>query len=303
MHRVPISEILICGTRSSGILQDSPHLSVDITHVAAHREGQALSALEEWCFLHNQLADRTAVRANYQRTSQFWTFYHRHVAQVQAAQTITSWVQFVLLTVSQFVLQRPPVPEPKEHRDATLPDPSGLWTGLISFHRLPAAAARYGQNMVRLLMSWFFQTVQSCQSPVVWVSQIQLYLDFQLTTGSVGPVKAPGWTDGDLLPLIGLAAHPFRTRVRWFSKAFKETLRHCSQPFCHRYGLPDSEALLLHTGVIAIPWPVERLRAIDRWLLKHLPLGVRRTSTALDSLPLATRDWSLDGIFLTSALF
>ena len=146
MHRVPISEILICGTRSSGILQDSPHLSVDITHVAAHREGQALSALEEWCFLHNQLADRTAVRANYQRTSQFWSFYHRHVAQVQAAQTITSWVQFVLLTVSQFVLQRPPVPEPKEHRDATLPDPSGLWTGLISFHRLPAAAARYGQK-------------------------------------------------------------------------------------------------------------------------------------------------------------
>ena len=152
-------------------------------------------------------------------------------------------------------------------------------------------------------------------------SVAQLYLDFQLTTGSVGPAKLAQWCDGDDLQYFSLAEHPLRKRVRWFVKVFKETLRKCGQPVVSKYGLAKSNALLFHTGTISLPWPIHRVEMIDKpigsmyaiygniyhqytpnvgiytihgsygkWLVQRIPEGVRRVSVrALDHLPIAGR--------------
>ena len=52
---------------------------VVITRVAAHQcPDEAPSVMAEWCFRHNGLADKQAVRANFQRGEVFWDLQGRH---------------------------------------------------------------------------------------------------------------------------------------------------------------------------------------------------------------------------------
>ena len=55
-------------------ISDADQSHFDITYVASHKGHRAFSPLEEWCFRHNHWADRTAVRMNYNRPSEFWNF-------------------------------------------------------------------------------------------------------------------------------------------------------------------------------------------------------------------------------------
>ena len=50
-----------------------------ITKVAAHQDPLAAqTALEEWCFRYNHLADKHAVQACMERSEEFWELYARH---------------------------------------------------------------------------------------------------------------------------------------------------------------------------------------------------------------------------------
>ena len=164
----------------------------------------------------------------------------------------------------------------------------------------PDVTRWYSLGMVRKILSWFFQTLHGYDGPVYWISQAQLYIDFQLSTGFRGPAKINGWIDADDLQYFSLADHPFRTRVRWFNKVLRETFRKCNQPVTHRFGLPQSNVLGLHLSTLALPWPMGRIELVDKWILSFLPDGVRRMSTALDHLPLAKRSHEFDTVFIST---
>eukprot|EP00435_Cladocopium_sp_Y103_P066917 s3_g29.t1 len=261
-----------------------------ITKVAAHQSPDGLTAFEEWCFSHNTLADRAAVRANFARPRSFWEFYAKHVSVCNGAMAISFHVQQVLLRVSRAAVQY------EELRDVT-PEPAVVeeipaapfWRGLGPMI-LPKAASRwYGEPVVRQVMSWFWSVLTAVEGPVLWVSQFQLYLDFQMSTGLPGPVHQSKWWNGEDVPLLSLQGFAFKTRCRWFIKVLKQCLRHGGQHCHYRFGLPHSLVLRLHTGTLALPWPIQRLEMIDQWLLTFLPQGVRRTGQSLDALPLVTR--------------
>ena len=284
----------------SNEVADAKPNQFSITHVSAHRGDSAVSPLEEWCFRHNTWADRTAVRTNYARPSEFWTLFHQHASQVQAVQDISRQVQGVILAVSRTAVLDRGVSEP-EQDNFEMPPAAESWKGLPELHTLPATALRwYPERMVRLILSWFLQSTYASDEEVVWVSLAQLYIAFQMATGSFGPVKKTVWCDGDDHGLHDLAGYPFRTRVRWFAKILRETLRKCGIQAVHMYGRPESNALKIHTGVLAVPWPRGQLDLVDQWLLRHLPLGVRRIASSLDRLPRAERCQEMDEIYITS---
>ena len=271
-----------------------------ITHVSAHRGDSAGTPLEDWCFRHNQWADRTAVRTNFARTSEFWRFYHLHVGRVVAAQDISRQVQRVILAVSHAAVHDRGVPEP-EPTDIAMPPAADFWKGLPHIERFPEDVFRwYPERMVRLIFSWFLQNVFDSNEPVIWVSHAQLYLAFQMATGSYGPIKKAGWTDGDGNCLNDVAGFPFRTRVRWFAKMLRETLRKCSIPVYHMFGRPQSNVLKFHTGVLALPWKQQYIDLVDQWLLMHLPFGVRRVAKPIDRLPCAGRNGQFEDVYITS---
>ena len=158
--------------------------------------------------------------------------------------------------------------------------------------------------MVRIVSSWFWQTLHDSSECLKWVSHFQLYVDFQLATGHPGPIHCGQWRDGSLMPWLSLQGYGFKQRVRWFTKILKEILRHQGIRIQMGYGLPLSHVLGLHTGMLAVPWPKFHLDMVDQWLLQAGGgTTFRRGSKALEWLPFASRDDALPGICLTSLGF
>eukprot|EP00435_Cladocopium_sp_Y103_P007530 s1093_g2.t1 len=284
-------------------LQVWPAGTVQITHVHSHLPVlHASSVFEEWCFFHNALADRAASSANAARSVEFWHFFDTHVHALRHARFISLQVQSNLLRISKAVVQTEETAETSAELTGFCepsPVPEDAWKGLQGAFFVPEGAVRwYGDSLVRKLLSWFWFTVSEA-SPVLWVSQFQLYIDFMLSSGEVGPTHFAGWEDGSSVPLSSLVNVSFKVRCRWFSKVLKESLRHQRQVVVHSFCRPHSAALHLHTGCLAVPWPQTRLDRVDSWLLSHLPGGVRRTAKALDSLPTAEHERSMT--FFTSS--
>ena len=284
------------------LLQDFAHGQVSITKVAAHRtQTSAVSPLEEWCFANNSVADQAATWAQRKRPEEFWCFFDRHVQATIACQQLSREVQWTMLKISQAVVRDTQVENEVECEDLAVPPevPADAWSDLAPLH-IPHQAVRwYGDEVVRQVMSWFWQSTYRSVDALVWVSHYQLYIDFMLS-GEMGPTKIDVWKAGRHTPHLDLLAIPFATRTRWFTKVLKECLRHHGTSPLYRYCRPESRPLFFHTGCIALPWCPERLKMIDFWILRHYPTGIHRTSKALDSLSLATKDDRFCQVWISS---
>ena len=276
---------------------------VGVFKVAAHKSvHDASNCVEEWCIRNNAMADRAAVRANFSRPQHFWALLDEHLTALSFVREVSRHVQHLQLAISRAQVRYADEVEPQV--DIPLPEAAPAWNLNVSFEKLPSAAARwYGQDVVRLLISWFLQSIDPGSSGVIWISNFQLYVDFMLATDEPGPVHFSKWTDGASMPLLGLRNVSFKTRARWFNKVLREILRHMALHVHTGFGRPVSEAIAMHTGIWALPWPLWRVQIVDRWFSERIPMTVTRGGRCLDSLPLAARDERFPGVVLTSAGF
>ena len=283
-------------------LGDLVGVQVSITKVAAHRAiDLAMTPLEEWAFWHNHVADQAAAQAQWDRPSWFWDFYAGHVSSTLACHDLSRKVQRVLLAISRRVVQEAEN-QPGEVRDdlcVSPPVPSDAWTP-VGLMCVPMLAVRwYGDGLVRSVLSWFWASTFQSPHPVRWISQFQLYLDFLLCGGD-GPIKVHQWSASERTPEQDLLSFTFQARSRWFAKVLKGSTKHANQTCRYQYCRPWSNALQLHTSCLAIPWDEARLSMVDEWFFKHCPGGIRRTSKALQSLPVADQDVRFPPIYLSS---
>jgi len=257
-----------------------------VAKVAAHqRNDEAGDLYTDWCFRHSSIADRQAVRANLSRTPDFWRLWRQHTAACEGIAWFNRAVQQVQLAISKEATREeaPMSGEPPMQHSPVKPMVS--WAALPTLF-LPATAIRwYGDKLVRHITSWFWAAVHNSDHEVQWVSHFQLYVDFMLTTGLPGPIKTDRWYDGSDLPFLSLPNFAFRQRARWFTKVFKETLRHMHIKLSFEYTRPASQMVLMFTGVIALPWCPQRLQWVDDWMLRHGGNTFRRQSAAIDGLP------------------
>ena len=274
-----------------------------ITHVSAHRhEGSATNFLQEWCFRHNALADKQAVRANFHRPQHFWELFDRHVCACINITEINRIIQRVLLTISREVVrQESPMQDDQMPQDATLPPPQ-VWRPIPTFHPPDKAIRWYGDPLVRTIASWFWQVVHGSREDLIWVSHFQLYVDFMLTTGEPGPVHQSKWRNGKDIQGIRLLGFSFRQRARWFTKCWKEILRHAGIQVEFAYGKPFSQVVQMYTGCAALPWPLERLSIADEWMLSKCHTTFRRQARIIDSLPFADADDRFQPFLVTTTV-
>ena len=100
---------LLCGTRrvrSSGkhadlwltivdLIADVRRDNISITKVAAHQDvSSTVCGFEEWCFLHNCLADSAAQLANTQRSLAFWKAHTKFKQQIDTLLSISRAVLY-----------------------------------------------------------------------------------------------------------------------------------------------------------------------------------------------------------------
>ena len=271
---------------------------VQITKVTAHMiPAHASSPLEEWCCLHNNFADRTAVRANMCRLPEFWHLLTRHV---QACNRIDSWnveIRDVLLRVSRQVVRHGDLDDGEtEPRNTNPIAPTPQCVELPDQPCYPPGAIRwYGRALVEKLANWFWANIKKSTAENSWIAYSQLYVDFALSTGEPGPVKMHGWRDGSEVPLLSLLNFGFKVRVKWFAKVLREILRHGGLDVCSGYQRPKSFYIAMFSGCLAVPWPENRLEAIDAWFAGFTDQPFRCQSRALDSLPVPVRDPDFPG--------
>ena len=275
-----------------------------VTRVAAHQSADAApSLLHDWCYRHNAIADKQAVRVNLARDHVFWNLYERHMVAVEGITYINRSVQQLQLAISREVVhnQAPLHIEP-EPEEIEVPLPIIAWKPLPPLH-VPGAASRwYGDDMPRLILSWFWQTLDRATDPLRWISHLQLYADFMSCSGHPGPTHFERWEDGSKVPFLRLRGLAYRQRTRWFIKLLKETLRHLHVPLHFAYGKPFSQVIKMHTGLIALPWPEDRLRQVDLWMYHCCGTTFRRQSRLIDSLPFRDYDPSFPPIFVSTAV-
>ena len=285
-------------------LHGMPPHHVTVTKVQAHPALHlASSPLEEWAFTYNAQVDRLAVAANFRRSSEFWMLFHRHGLAVKYAHTVSSHVQQVLLSVSQAVVNDVAVADQLMadiSESVTVGPPLPVWPGLGPLSIPPQAVRWYGDRMVRLILSWFWGVLTSSHDELRWISHFQVYGDFVASTGHPGPVFINGWKEGTVISSLALQNFGFKKRAHWFAKVLKECLRHMQQPMCYAYGVPASHMIQTHTGLIALPWPRERLQWLDKWMYRCVPCAFKRQCRALDSLPLLSKQQEFDDVVLTS---
>ena len=273
-----------------------------ITHVAAHQsEHAATDVLTEWCYRHNALVDKQAVRANMDRPDSFWVLHDEHVQALETIGWVNRQVQRVQLAISREVV----------YNDKTeiceiapqvwnSPQPSCNWRPLPPLS-IPSGATRwYGDAMVRLILSWYWQTLYGCTGGLVWVSHFQLYIDFMCSTGHPGPVHLSQWHNGATMPNVRLRGFSFRQRARWFAKVWKQCLKHLHLSVEFAYCKPESHIILMHTGCAALPWPAGRLALVDDWMLKIAGGSFKRQTRAIDSLPFADIQVGFPTIFVST---
>eukprot|EP00438_Fugacium_kawagutii_P001634 Skav211752 [mRNA] locus=scaffold1548:659930:672993:- [translate_table: standard] len=169
-----------------------------IEHVRAHqdRHGGHLDCHGR----ANSFADRTAVRANLNRNSDFWDLHKQHVQQVHWCRRVSRVIQQALLSVSREVFKTEMVSQCEElpPSDATpcqaKPVPSvgcRHTEGELPFK----IRAAYGDAFIGRVAAWLGAVrteLESCEEGLPrWVSTFQLYVDFQKACGR-GPIRVDG---------------------------------------------------------------------------------------------------------------
>ena len=268
---------------------------IQLRKVPAHRSLHSAQHRQElWMIYHNNLVDKAARLANQARPPQFWNLWLDHVKATYAADEIFAQVAALQLAVAKRHVRAQgdgaddqPVDAPRQTRTFDVDFDLQGWNG----QPLPQLAQTFGDAHAARVVRWFHARLTTGpDSEIVWVSFIQLYVDFQLCWGNPGPLRVCNqWVDVASRQYLSAEQHPFRARVRWFRQLVKALVAHAGIRAGFAQCRPRSEAVLTFVPSISVPWNTFALHEVDGWLLRHLGAPCTRAANCLAALPIASR--------------
>ena len=96
--------------------------------------------------------------------------------------------------------------QPDEDVRRGIMDTPGTWTAFQVVQPLPWSLTQvYGFVVTARIAAWLTEALQTATmeiEPCRWVSVHQLYLDYQLATGDIGPIYERGWVDTQKRPYL-----------------------------------------------------------------------------------------------------
>eukprot|EP00438_Fugacium_kawagutii_P029117 Skav233714 [mRNA] locus=scaffold2120:172713:176089:+ [translate_table: standard] len=195
--------------------------SVIATHIHSHQPAEG-DAFQQWVAEHNGLADRMAVVANQQRDPWVLRLHASHCSQTQVVRRINREIQRVQLRVSQELFRADP-----EVATVELPSvvPAGGPFYIQLAQDLPAPMVlRYGMPYLQLLHGWLVQVLADDEfwtGETRWMSSMQLYIDWHLTSGLFGQLCVNGrWKTLNVTLVDLLPQYKFKTLCKWWTQIF-----------------------------------------------------------------------------------
>ena len=182
-------QTLIYGVGLLTRLQPLGKDKICLQKVPAHRDIQnARSVQEAWQCFHNNYVDRAARLANQARPPCFWSQWEAHVKATGAAARIFQQVHALQMAVSKRQVKTVPVvapaaKPPKVTREFAMEFERGAWAGQV-----PSCSCKdVWSSHARRAAHWLHSRLVTADSgSMVWVSFVQLYIDYQLSWGNPG---------------------------------------------------------------------------------------------------------------------
>ena len=240
---------------------------ISIRKVAAHVDAQATEDLvHEWASTLNGVADGAAKQANLNRSESFWQLWNRtrtsYNEQLRNAQTCVDLHVAIgaratpCRQVSRDLEVRPQQQEPVRI----------LCFSDVPDVPMPTLVARWGADYVSRLSRWLREVFPSARedSPPVWISKVELFFGFLLSTEFLPPVydaKRKLWLRN---PHLVAATH---RRVQWFAQNLGAVAKQMGLPLAFESKWPSSAALGGQHPCLGARFPVQLRASIDRYLL------------------------------------
>ena len=268
--------------------------AVQVVKVAAHKSlSDAATRRDAWLFWNNGAADQVAKYTNLSRPTQFWSVWQQYVQEVESAallhqQACNLHVAVALRSVQDMTvrtLDEENVVAPRQTRQFEQVYDVTQWTGTVP----PALALEYGVNMMDQVARWWqTRSVLMDQEPVRWISFPHLYIDFQMSWGSAGPIKHKSvWLDPCTRKYLEPERHSFLHRVKWFRRMLKvfwtATGQQIALAQCRCWG----DVIHSHVNAASVKWDSACLFHAEQWLQVECKTPCHRGTAALKALPIA----------------
>ena len=232
------------------------------------------SYLEFWGFWHNSLVDIAARRVNEARGAKFWALWKRCELDLQQARRRNLAIAQLIVETGKRADRSHTKPAKAVPRDQgasigeDIPQPLVQQSQVWQIPR--ATAVKFGYEVVSWIHQWWCNTGQiflTQSTRVQWVSFLQLYIDFQLSTGQKGPqLWRSKWYFGDRVKLPDF--HPgYVKRCKWFQMLLKHYWCGNGFDFRSRAIRPASGAICCWLVTAQVSWPQDRLDQIDQIIL------------------------------------
>lgn len=221
---------------------------ITIHKVAAHAGTEVVGPVEDWARRHNDLVDASAKGFNHDRPGEFWSSWSRLLAQLQAAEAVGDYIIQLHCTIGEESIRLSkttgPIPVGDHRPEARLP--------LAQCVNFPAdrvlpddLKGLFGSLQAGRLWTWM-RVICTGHIWGSWVSMAQLYVDYQLSFGTVGPIyhsDTRHWSDPNLPGLERLRGHEFPKQVQWFGRAVRMILQYFQAHRLFHLQCPDSVVL------------------------------------------------------------
>eukprot|EP00434_Breviolum_minutum_P034665 symbB.v1.2.030685.t1/scaffold3470.1/size56093/2 len=264
---------------------------VEIGKVASHCDiEQAGSEVEAWAFWHNKLVDSAAATANQSRSQQFWETWESVRREQAFSKRLLQDVWEVILKASRLdtkrvekfdlnqceYFQTTPAEEDGSLGDQILEEPEGNQQedcSRIVLDRFSSQFVRrcHFSNLNPMLQWWSTvgQPALNSERPAIWMSGLQLYVDYVFFTELEGPTMVRGkWVDRANATLQPLPLDPMPRRVKSFLTFWKAMLKELKTVVPAKMQRAHSAATTFWGQCYRLKWPLKRCNLIDIKLMK-----------------------------------
>ena len=235
----------------------------------------AVTGIEEWAYWHNCLVDAAASAYNFKRSPEFWATWNECQTAVRCFRTLLSGIFQVILRVASLTRQQQePRDQSPPETDQSTADDRRIYKH-FSVRRTwgfsGALVRKYKHRNVSMLHQWWVAIgvpALTTRGPLVWVSGLQLYLDFYFTSQFRGMLSTQHgkWYESELeLPHFKPGAGK---RATMFLRVWAAYLKWNQMLIPHALVKPDSGAINHWAMSWRLPWPRERLGKLDDAILE-----------------------------------
>lgn len=238
--------------------------------------------LEVWGFYHNSLTDLAARKASELRPTSMLQLWHQVQVETQEARRIHGFVLQVHLRTSRRALESKPVPVdagqdegPGEHPQAS--EASDAQAGAVEnpFERVEQReweiprplAEKVGGPMMDLIHRWWTQVAapQQRDSWLMWISGVQLFVDFMLSVRSRGPIYVNRKWLADDEVFQGELPRTF-TRIHSFTHVLQKYWTHHGRLFPSQFIRPGGGAIIARLQCFRLGWDPSRIQSVDDFI-------------------------------------